>query len=271
LLIGAPNVGKSTFFNKITTSTAMVSNIDRMTNNDMAGRFRHNQSNYLIDLPGIYNLSHPIDEEIIVAHEIFHEQFNKVINVISASSIRRDLLLTIQLIESGKLSTLAINMIDELPKNSINVKKLKHYLNNVDIVLTQANRSKGIHKVEKSILNKKPVDSLLKIYPKHIEELINEIAIHIPNRTIAQRYYALMFLEGNQFVLSAFKKYYANAYRTIMDILKNKNIDVIATQITKARNDYIETIMNSCVKTQHKNKIDNRFNKKRIDHYLLKK
>ena len=31
LLIGAPNVGKSTFFNHITNGTASVSNIDRMT------------------------------------------------------------------------------------------------------------------------------------------------------------------------------------------------------------------------------------------------
>ena len=31
LLIGAPNVGKSTFFNHISNGTATVSNIDRMT------------------------------------------------------------------------------------------------------------------------------------------------------------------------------------------------------------------------------------------------
>jgi ferrous iron transport protein B len=270
-LIGAPNVGKSTFFNKITTSTAMVSNIDRMTNDDTVGKFRNDSSNHLIDLPGIYNLSHPIDEELVVAHEFFHEQFNKIINVIAASSLRRDLLLTIQLIESGKLSTLAINMIDELPKNSINVKKLRHYLNNVDIILTQANRNKNIGKVEKSVLRKDVVDSALKIYPQHIEQLINEIAIHVPARTISQRFYALMFLENNQFMIEAFKKHYVNAYKKITSILQNKNLEKISNEIINARNEYIEKIINTCVKTQHKNKIDSRFNKKRIDHYLLKK
>lgn len=271
LLIGAPNVGKSTFFNKITTSTAMVSNIDRMTNDDIVGRFKDNPTNYLIDLPGIYNLSHPIDEETIVAHEIFHEQFNKVINVIAASSIRRDLFLTIQLIESGKLSTLAINMIDELPKNSINVKKLKQYLNGVDIVLTQANRNKSVNKVERSVLNKKPIDSSLKIYPEHIEKLINEIAIHIPNRTISQRYYALMFLENNQFMMNAFKKYYSNAYKKITNILQNKNLTKISQEIIDARNQYIEQIMMNCVKPQIKNKFTTNFKSRKVDRCLLKK
>jgi ferrous iron transport protein B len=271
LLIGAPNVGKSTFFNKITTSTAMVSNIDRMTNDDIVGKFRRTPSNYLIDLPGVYNLSHTIDEEMVVAHEIFHEQFHKVLNVIAASSIRRDLFLTIQLVESGKLSTVAINMIDELSKNAINTRKLKSYLNNVNIVLTQANRNRGIRKVEKSILHKRTVDPVLKIYPTYIEELINKISIHIPNRMISQRYYSLMVLENNHFVLTALKKKFPNAYKNIMNILKNVDLKKTSESIIDARNKYIEQIMNDCIRVPAKHIVDKRFSSKRIDHYLLKR
>lgn len=271
LLIGAPNVGKSTFFNKITTATAMVSNIDRMTNSDTIGKFKNSPSNLLIDLPGIYNLSHPIDEEMVVAHEIFHEQFNKLVNIIAAPSLRRDLLLTIQLVESGKLSTVAINMVDEVPKNSINAKKMKHYLNGVDVILVQANRNKNINKVEKSIIQNKPVDAFFKIYPQKIENLIQEIIPHIPARTISQRYYALMFLEGNQFMMNAFMKKYANAYNSIMKILKQHDVNLLAQQIIKARNQYIEMIIENCVKVNHKKSISFQYKSKKIDHHLLKK
>jgi ferrous iron transport protein B len=140
LLLGTPNVGKSTFFNKITTATAMVSNIDRMTVQNTVGRFRNDKSYCLVDLPGVYNLSHPLDEEMVVAHEIFHENFLKIANIVGAQSIERDLILTIQCLETGMLSTVMVNMIDEISKNAINYKKMSKMLNNVTIIPTQANR-----------------------------------------------------------------------------------------------------------------------------------
>jgi ferrous iron transport protein B len=118
----------------------MVSNIDRMTVQNTVGRFRNDKSYYLVDLPGVYNLSHPLDEEMVVAHEIFHENFLKIANIVGAQSIERDLILTIQCLETGMLSTVMVNMIDEISDNAINYKKMSKMLNNVTIVPTQANR-----------------------------------------------------------------------------------------------------------------------------------
>jgi ferrous iron transport protein B len=249
----------------------MVSNIDRMTNDDTVGRFRKNKSNCLIDLPGIYNLSHPIDEEIVVAHEMFHEQFNKIVNIIAAPSINRDLFLTIQLIETGKLSTVAINMADELGDKVINLKKMKQYLNGVDVILTQANRNVGMDKVEKSVNKSKSISPILNIYPKHIEELIQKISPYIPNRSISPRFYALMLLENNQFVKLALEKYYINAYKKIQLILKNANLKSIIHEISEARKSFIEKILKDCVHTSHHHIIKNNFRDHKVDRYLLKK
>lgn len=119
LLIGAPNTGKSTIFNLLTTSTAIVSNIDRMTTEHTMGKIKHSH-NYLVDLPGTYNLSHPIAEEKETHYHLLHHKVDAVVNVVSAFSIQRDLFLTLQCIETGMLNTLCVNMVDLINKKSVN-------------------------------------------------------------------------------------------------------------------------------------------------------
>ncbi|MCQ3907697.1 MAG: 50S ribosome-binding GTPase [Mycoplasmoidaceae bacterium] len=119
LLIGAPNTGKSTIFNLLTTSTAIVCNIDRMTTDHTMGRIKSSQD-HLIDLPGTYNLSHPIAEEKETHYHLIHHDVNAVVNVVSAFSIQRDLFLTLQCIETGMLNTMCVNMIDLINLKCIN-------------------------------------------------------------------------------------------------------------------------------------------------------
>ncbi|MCQ2747964.1 MAG: 50S ribosome-binding GTPase [Mycoplasmoidaceae bacterium] len=118
LLIGAPNVGKSTIFNLLTNSTAIVSNVDRMTTEHTMGKIKKT-NDYLVDLPGIYNLSHPIAEEKETHYHLLHHKVDAVVNVISAFSIQRDLFLTLQCIETGMLNTLCVNMMDLINSKSI--------------------------------------------------------------------------------------------------------------------------------------------------------
>ncbi|MDE7434157.1 MAG: 50S ribosome-binding GTPase [Mycoplasmoidaceae bacterium] len=201
ILIGAPNTGKSTFFNKITNGTAAVSNIDRLTVSDASAKLNKHKDITIIDLPGLYNLSHPIDEELVVAHEIAEEQFSKIVNVIGAQSIERDLYLTIQAIESGLMSTLVINMIDEVDRSQVDVNKLSKALNDIDIIECQANRNIGTKKAIDSILNSKTVNPNLFKYPDYIENLISKISNLLSVRKISSRYYSLMILEQNNFII----------------------------------------------------------------------
>jgi ferrous iron transport protein B len=219
LLLGTPNVGKSTFFNKITTATAAVSNIDRLTVEDTIGRYRDNKSVVLVDLPGIYNLSHPIDEEKVVAHEIFGEHFDKIINIIGAQSIQRDLMLTLQCIETGLLNTVVINMVDEVHPNAIDVKKMSQYLNNANITLTQANRNIGIKKVSQSSLKNKLIAPDVITYSPQIESYIRKLSNVLPSRKISNRFYALMLLEGNEYIKTELQKHFPIHYEKVKQIL----------------------------------------------------
>lgn len=246
VLIGAPNVGKSTFFNKITNGTAAVSNIDRLTVSDTIAKLKVDKTINVIDLPGLYNLSHPIDEELVVAHEITQEHFTKIINVIGAQSFERDLYLTIQTLETGLMSTLAINMMDEVNRSQINLDKLSKKLNGVKVIECQANKNIGTKKSAKSILEDKPVDAHVLKYSSRIEKLISQISAILPQRKISNRYYSLMFLEGNEFIIDWYKKHENEAFLKVKKTLDKIDQSLIANEIELTRKQFISKITKEC-------------------------
>jgi ferrous iron transport protein B len=271
LLLGTPNVGKSTFFNKLTTATAMVSNIDRLTVADTLGRFKSNKAYVLIDLPGIYNLSHPIDEESVVAHEILHDHYQKIVNIVGAQSLARDLLLTIQSIEVGKLSTLVVNMTDEVTSGVIDYKKLSKLLNNVSVVPTQANRGLGIKEAETSLINDQTVSPVIVKYSPLIEKLIMKISHILPSIIPAKRFYALMILEKNQYVLDRIKKYFNQEYQSINKLLTQYKKHDFYQEIYQIRKKKIASIVNQVVNHSLPYLTVDKVRQHKIDRILLNK
>ena len=269
LLLGTPNVGKSTFFNKISVGTSAVSNIDRLTVSNNVASLKINKNIKITDLPGIYNLSHPIDEELVVAHELLHENFTKIINIISASSIERDLLLSIQTIETGMASNLILNMIDEVNIKSINIKKLSKFLNNINITLCQTNKGLNLDKAQKNILKSSPVSENIVKYSKEIEKLIKQISVYLPKTKISKRYYALMFLEKNHFVESFFKKYYFDSYTKITRLLSKYSKRNFHKEILDSKNQYVKKIIDSSIKKDQYFKT--REKQRKFDATILKK
>ena len=248
LLIGTPNVGKSTFFNKVSKSTANVSNIDRLTTSSTVGKIKKYKNKVIVDLPGIYNLSHPIDEEVVVAKEICDSKFKKIINIIGAQSIQRDLLLSIQAIETGLMSTLIINMVDEVNHESLDIDKFSKCLSNIKIIKVMANKNVGIKESINSILKDKTVDPIVVKYDQLTESCVEKISKILPDSKISKRFYALMILENNRYVIEAVKNQLKDNYQKIQDILdEHKDID-FTTSLRNQRIEFIEKILNKCIK-----------------------
>ena len=111
--VGNPNCGKTTLFNAYTGANLKVANWPGVTVEKKEGVFKyHNHRFKLVDLPGIYSLTSYTMEEKLTREFIMGSNVDVIINIVDASSLERNLYLTLQLIELGKPVVLALNMMD---------------------------------------------------------------------------------------------------------------------------------------------------------------
>ncbi|XTZ38719.1 Fe(2+) transporter permease subunit FeoB [Salmonella enterica] len=125
-LIGNPNSGKTTLFNQLTGSRQRVGNWAGVTVERKEGIFNTTDSQVtLVDLPGTYSLTTisaqtSLDEQI-ACHYILSGEADLLINVVDASSLERNLYLTLQLLELGIPCIIALNMLDIAEKQQIRI------------------------------------------------------------------------------------------------------------------------------------------------------
>ncbi len=114
-LIGNPNSGKTTLFNSLTGAHQRVGNWPGVTVEQKVGHFQlAGQTVELVDLPGIYSLEQEymgLDEQIARDY-LQDEAVDVILNIVDASNLERNLVLTQQLIDLGKPVLVALNMLD---------------------------------------------------------------------------------------------------------------------------------------------------------------
>lgn len=144
-LVGNPNCGKTTLFNRLTGAHQHVGNFPGVTVDKKEGPVRGAPGAWVTDLPGIYSLSPYSKEEMVSRHFILHEKPAALINIIDAGNIERNLYLSLQLLELGIPMVLALNMMDEVRAGggSIRVNELESLLG-IPVVPITANRGQGI-------------------------------------------------------------------------------------------------------------------------------
>lgn len=113
LLVGSPNSGKTTFFNRLTGIGAKTVNYPGSTVDLLVGRWRDHM---VIDSPGIYSLEpRSIDEEVTL-NAIASEKPDVILLVIDATQLERQLVLALQLIRSGRPVVVLASMLDLLKR-----------------------------------------------------------------------------------------------------------------------------------------------------------
>lgn len=145
-LAGNPNCGKTTVFNAYTGARQHVGNYPGVTVDRKEGVVRHGSDNVtLVDLPGTYSLTAYSQEEIVARAELASGRVQAVINVVDASALERNLLLTVQMLEMGLPVVLACNMMDEARKAGIHIDidRLSHMLG-IPVVSTVARNGEGL-------------------------------------------------------------------------------------------------------------------------------
>lgn len=120
--IGNPNCGKTTLFNAYTGANLKVANWPGVTVEKIEGKMKYRGNTYkLVDLPGIYSLSSYTMEEKLSREYILGDDVDVIVDVADASSLERNLYLTLQLIELGKPVVLALNMMDIVEERGMEI------------------------------------------------------------------------------------------------------------------------------------------------------
>ena len=124
-LIGNPNCGKTTLFNVLTGARQKVGNWPGVTVERKQGLFRLPTGELveLVDLPGIYSLE---QDELALDESIARDflataNIDLIINVLDASCLDRQLLLTHQLRDFGKALLVVVNMMDVATSNGLHI------------------------------------------------------------------------------------------------------------------------------------------------------
>lgn len=115
VLIGNPNCGKTSLFNKLAGEKEHVGNYSGVTVDAKESHFSYKGYDFkIVDLPGTYSLTCYSPEELYVRQYLRENTPDVIINVVDASNLERNLFLTTELIDMDRSMVIALNMYDEV-------------------------------------------------------------------------------------------------------------------------------------------------------------
>ncbi len=119
-VVGPPNTGKSTFFNRLTGASARVANWPGMTVDITTARVLAGGAMVrMADLPGIYSLDGHSDDEALVRAFLSTVALDAIVVIVNASRIELQLPLVLAVKATGVSIALVVNMTDEATKLGI--------------------------------------------------------------------------------------------------------------------------------------------------------
>ena len=204
--IGNPNCGKTTLFNALTGSRLKVANWPGVTVERFEGETSYEDVEItLIDTPGIYSLTCYTIEEKVTRQCAMDDDIDVIVNVVDASSLERNLYLTLQLLELGKPVVLALNMMDIVKERGmeIDMHRLPEMLGNVPAVPVSAARRTGLDILLHAVIHhyEEGMEEYILDYPPRIEEKIEKLEVimqaHYPTHS-SVRWHAIKLLENDE-------------------------------------------------------------------------
>ncbi|MBD5465211.1 MAG: ferrous iron transport protein B [Lachnospiraceae bacterium] len=246
--VGNPNCGKTTLFNAITGAKLKVANWPGVTVEKKEGQARYKDTPLtIVDTPGIYSLTCYTIEEQVTRNCVMDDEIDVIVNIVDASSLERNLYLTLQLLELGKPVVLALNMMDVVRDRGmeIDLHRLPEMLGDIPVVPVSAAKREGLdillhavkhHHMESPRLAE---GKLPFTYPEPIETKIEKLQVmlsaHYPGHHHI-RWHAIKLLEWDEQV----RKEHPMTIVNVAD--KNYEKDII-----HAKYNYIETIVEEVV------------------------
>ncbi len=151
-MVGNPNCGKTTLFNALTGLRQKVGNYPGVTVEKKVGEMysQHGRPIRIIDLPGAYSLASRSPDEAVLRDVLLGRredtpQPDRIICVVDASNLERNLYLVHQILDLGRPVIVALNMMDVAAKDRVRVEPgaLARTLG-VPVIPCEAVRGKGL-------------------------------------------------------------------------------------------------------------------------------
>lgn len=185
--IGNPNCGKTTLFNAYTGAKLKVANWPGVTVEKKEGVFKYHDHTFkLVDLPGIYSLTSYTMEEKLSRQYILEDEVDVIVDIADASSLERNLYLTLQLIELGKPVILALNMMDVVEERGmeIDLHRLPEMLG-IPCIPVSARRKTGLEILMHTVAHHKRKIHQCELEHHHLQEKEEKyIKVHQENAMV---------------------------------------------------------------------------------------
>ncbi len=269
--IGNPNCGKTSLFNAYTGAKLKVANWPGVTVEKKEGHTQYHNHDYkLVDLPGIYALTSYTMEETLSREYILGEEVDVIVDVADASSLERNLYLTLQLIELGKPVVLALNMMDIVEERGmeIDLHRLPEMLG-IPVIPVSARKKTGLNILMHAVAHHKdkPIDKtehhhsegqhihkhhdeFVLVYSDEIEDKIDAVKIKLKESypdMKNKRWHAIKMLAEDEEICGKYPL-------DLSDIIdRSYESDIIAQKY-----DFIEEVMEECMvnRTEKSEKTD---------------
>ncbi|MCZ6595282.1 MAG: ferrous iron transport protein B [Bacteroidetes bacterium] len=165
-LIGNPNTGKTSVFNRLTGLNQKVGNYPGITVERKEGicKLERGTKAYILDLPGTYSLNaSSIDENVVI--EVLLNKNDKdfpdvAVVVCEIENLKRNLLLFTQIKDLGIPSILLINMADRMKRKaiSLNISALEEKME-TKVALISSRKNSGFENLKELISNYKQIST----------------------------------------------------------------------------------------------------------------
>ncbi|ECZ4669787.1 ferrous iron transport protein B [Campylobacter upsaliensis] len=232
ILVGQPNVGKSSLINALCKSNLKVGNFPGVTVEKASAKIVYkNYTLEFIDLPGTYALDGYSEEEKITQNYIKTQNYDLIINILDSTNLKRNLILSTQLLECQKKMILALNMSDEAKKEgfSIDVKKLEELIKTPSISISSRTKENLNSLLELIIqTHEAAFTPFLRPYGEQLEEELAKIQQDIEKLNLNEnpRAYAVSLLQ-NKIQNNVCQEMVKNSQNRLFERYQSQNIDEI--------------------------------------------
>ncbi|MBR6221711.1 MAG: ferrous iron transport protein B, partial [Clostridia bacterium] len=261
-LVGNQNSGKTTLFNQLTGSNQHVGNFPGVTVDRKDGAIRGQANTSITDLPGIYSMSPYSSEELVSRDFVLNEKPKAIINIVDATNIERNLYLTMQILEMGIPTVVALNMMDEMSGNggSVDINGMEAALG-VPVVPISAAKNQGVDELVKHAMHiayfqEKPLRQDFCDSSEHggavhrcLHAVVHLIEDHAVRAGLPVRFAASKIIEGDRLILEKLQLD-QNELETLEHIVlqmeKERGLDRSAA-IADMRFSFIQRVCDRCV------------------------